>query len=247
MDNKEEQKTDCDFDQNLIKVQSVFKSFGKGEGEVKALKGVDLEVKKGELLVILGNSGSGKTTLLNMIGGIERPTSGDILVKGHNICQYNDKELTLYRRKEVGFVFQSFNLIPDLTARENVLLSASLSSNASQVDEALEMVGLSAKKKKYPSQLSGGEQQRVSIARALVKKADFFLCDEPTGSLDYQTGRQIVTILEDLSKKQGKTVIFVTHTEALENIANRVVRVKNGEIVDTKTNSVPLTVKDIQW
>ncbi|MFA6755479.1 MAG: ABC transporter ATP-binding protein [Bacilli bacterium] len=244
---KEETKSK-NLDKNiLIKITGATKTYGKGEGQVYALKGVDLEVKKGELLVILGNSGSGKSTLLNLIGGMERPTSGTILVNGIDVAKLNDKDLTLYRRNNVGYIFQSFNLLTDLTAGENVLLSAALSHNTKDVNKALEMVGLGKKYKKYPSQMSGGEQQRVSIARALVKDSDFLLCDEPTGSLDYQTGKQIVSILEKLSKEDGKTIIFVTHTQAIGAIANRVIRVKNGQIVEETINKNPTSVENIEW
>jgi putative ABC transport system ATP-binding protein len=245
--NDPKQKADEVKDNILIKVHGATKTYGKGDGQVSALKGVDLEVKRGELLVILGNSGSGKSTLLNLIGGMERPTSGTIIVDGKDISKLNDKELTLYRRNNVGYIFQAFNLLTDLTAGENVLLSAALSHNEKDVNKALELVGLGDKYKKYPSQMSGGQQQRVSIARALVKNSDFLLCDEPTGSLDYQTGKQIVSILEKLSKEDGKTVIFVTHTQAIGAIANRVIRVKNGQIVDETINESPVTVEDIEW
>lgn len=178
---------------------------------------------------------------------MERPTSESVIVDGVDISKLNDKDLTLYRRNNVGYIFQSFNLLTDLTAGENVLLSAALSHNTNDVDKALEMVGLKNKYKKYHSQMSGGEQQRVSIARALVKDSDFLLCDEPTGSLDYQTGKQIVSILEKLSKVDGKTVIFVTHTQAIGDIANRVIRVKNGQIVEEIINNNPETTENIKW
>lgn len=243
-------KTDLDVqktDSPLIKILGATKTYGKGEGQVYALRWVNLEVQKGELLVILGNSGSGKSTLLNLIGGMERPTSESVIVDGVDISKLNDKDLTLYRRNNVGYIFQSFNLLTDLTAGENVLLSAALSHNTNDVDKALEMVGLKNKYKKYSSQMSGGEQQRVSIAIALVKDSDFLLCDEPTGSLDYQTGKQIVSILEKLSKVDGKTVIFVTHTQAIGDIANRVIRVKNGQIVEEIINNNPETTENIEW
>lgn len=243
-------KTDLDVqktDSPLIKILGATKTYGKGEGQVYALRWVNLEVQKGELLVILGNSGSGKSTLLNLIGEMERPTSESVIVDGVDISKLNDKDLTLYRRNNVGYIFQSFNLLTDLTAGENVLLSAALSHNTNDVDKALEMVGLKNKYKKYPSQMSGGEQQRVSIARALVKDSDFLLCDEPTGSLDYQTGKQIVSILEKLSKVDGKTVIFVTHTQAIGDIANRVIMVKNGQIVEEIINNNPETTENIKW
>lgn len=231
----------------IFEATDIFKQYGSGSGTTVALDHVSLKIYQGELLVILGSSGSGKSTLLNMIGGMDRPTSGAIYVDGANICDYSDKQLTAYRREKVGFVFQSFNLIQELTARENVALTADKSGSSVSVDNAFSMVGLSRKKNKYPSELSGGEQQRVSIARALAKKSDFLLCDEPTGALDYETGKQVLIELEALVRQYGKTVVFVTHTQEIATIADRVLRMRSGHIIEEIVNDKPACAADVEW
>lgn len=231
----------------LLDAKGLYKSYGTGDGETIALKGVDLRIYQGELLVILGSSGSGKSTLLNMIGGMAKPTRGEIWVDGENICQFNDRKMTAYRKDKIGFVFQSFNLIQELTAGENVALTANKQGNPNVVRDMLELVGLAHKIDKYPSQLSGGEQQRVSIARALAKKTAFLLCDEPTGALDYETGKQVLVELEALARNYGRTVVMVTHTKEIGNMADRVIRMQNGLIVSEQINEHPAAAQSIVW
>ena len=231
----------------LLDAKGLYKSYGTGDGETIALKGVDLRIYQGELLVILGSSGSGKSTLLNMIGGMAKPTRGEIWVDGENICQFNDRKMTAYRKDKIGFVFQSFNLIQELTAGENVALTANKQGNPNVVRDMLELVGLAHKIDKYPSQLSGGEQQRVSIARALAKKTAFLLCDEPTGALDYETGKQVLAELEALARNYGRTVVMVTHTKEIGNMADRVIRMQNGLIVSEQINEHPAAAQSIVW
>ena len=231
----------------IFEAKDLFKQYGSGSGTTVALDHVSLKIYQGELLVILGSSGSGKSTLLNMIGGMDRPTSGAIYVDGANICDYSDKQLTAYRREKVGFVFQSFNMIQELTARENVALTADKSGKSVSIEDAFSIVGLSRKQNKYPSELSGGEQQRVSIARALAKKSDFLLCDEPTGALDYETGKQVLIELEALVRQYGKTVVFVTHTQEIGTIADRVLRMRSGHIIEEIVNETPACAADVEW
>ena len=231
----------------LLDAKGLYKSYGTGDGETIALKGVDLRIYQGELLVILGSSGCGKSTLLNMIGGMAKPTRGEIWVEGENICQYNDRKMTAYRRDKVGFVFQSFNLIQELTAGENVALTADKQKGPNIARDILEVMRLGHKIDKYPSQLSGGEQQRVSIARALAKKSTFLLCDEPTGALDFETGKQVLFVLESLAHRYGRTVVMVTHTKEIGNMADRVIRMQNGLIVSEQINEHPVTAQSIVW
>ena len=233
--------------ETILEVRSLRKLYGSGEGAVKALDGVDMEVYDGELLIILGSSGSGKSTLLNMIGGMDLPTDGSIRFRGREISRFKDKDLTLYRRNNIGFVFQSFNLISELTVRENVALTADTKNNPGIVDHTIDLLGLSGKKDKYPSQLSGGQQQRVAIARALAGSADILLCDEPTGALDYETGKQILTQLQKLSRENGKTVVIVTHTKEISLMGDRVITVKDGKIKGTWVNDDPLDAERIEW
>ena len=231
----------------LLNAKGLYKSYGTGDGETIALKGVDLQIYQGELLVILGSSGCGKSTLLNMIGGMAKPTRGEIWVDGENICRYNDRKMTAYRWDKVGFVFQSFNLIQELTAGENVALTADNRENPNMARHVLEVMHLGHKFDKYPSQLSGGEQQRVSIARALAKKCTFLLCDEPTGALDFETGKHVLAILEALAHKFGRTVVMVTHTKEIANMADRVIRMQNGLIVSEQINEHPVSARSIVW
>ena len=214
---------------------------------MRALDGVDLDINEGELFVILGSSGSGKSTLLNMIGGMDAPTGGSIVYRGMEISSFKDRELTDYRKRCIGFVFQSFNLISELTVRENVELTANTKNNPNIVDDTLELIGISAKKKKYPPQLSGGQQQRVAIARALAGDADLLLCDEPTGALDFETGKQILKQLEKLSREHHKTIVIVTHTKEIAQMGDRVIIMKDGKIIESYENEHPVPAESIDW
>ena len=234
--------------EKILEIKNLRKYYGKGEGLVKALDGVSFDVYKGEMLVLLGNSGCGKSTLLNIIGGMDSPTEGSVLLSGEDITSYKDRELTDYRKRKIGFIFQFYNLLPDLTALENVRMSLSKKDGDHLAEKTLEMVGLGEKKmRQYPSQMSGGEQQRVSIARALVKNAEIILCDEPTGALDDKTGRMILELLQDIVRKQGQTMIIVTHTTPIAKMANRIITLKSGKIVKEEVNENPLQAKDIDW
>ena len=223
------------------------KTYGSGQAKVDALADINLTLGEGELLVILGSSGSGKTTLLNMMGGMDKPDRGRVLFDGHDIHAEGDRSMTRYRSEEVGFIFQSFNLIEELTALENVRLTADSANHPHAAEEALELVGLQDRFHSYPSQLSGGQQQRVSIARALAKRSRLLLCDEPTGALDYETGRQILVILQDIARQMGKAVVIVTHTQEVGRMADRVIWMRNGRIVKEETNSDPASAHDITW
>ena len=231
----------------LLSAKSLNKTYGIGESTVHALSSVSLDIYEGELLVILGSSGSGKSTLLNMLGGIDTPDSGSIITEKGDLCTLRDKDLTAYRRNDVGFVFQSFNLIAELTVRENTAMTADVSNDPAAVEKALEIVGIQQKSDSYPTQLSGGEQQRASIARALAKEPRLLLCDEPTGALDYETGKQILAELESLVRKHGKTVIIVTHTKEVGKMADRVIRMRNGRIIEEWENKDPVTAEEIEW
>ena len=232
---------------SILRLKDLYKTYGIGENTVKALDGVDLDIYEGELLVILGSSGSGKSTLLNMIGGMDAPSSGSIVYRGKEISRFKDRELTDYRRRCIGFVFQSFNLIGELTVRENVALTANTKKNPNIVDEMLDLMGLSEKKKNYPSQLSGGQQQRVAIARALAGDADLLLCDEPTGALDFETGKQILRQLEKLSREHHKTIVIVTHTKEIAQMGDCVVIMKDGRVIESYENECPVSVERIDW
>ena len=231
----------------MLEIQGLCKAYGTGQGRVEALVDINLTLREGELLAILGSSGSGKTTLLNMMGGMDRPDCGQVLFEGRDIHAEGDRSMTRYRRDEVGFVFQSFNLIGELTALENVRLTADNASRPRAAEEALSLVGLQDRFHSYPSQLSGGQQQRISIARALAKRSRMLLCDEPTGALDYETGRQILVILEQIARQMGKAVVIVTHTQEVGRMADRTVWMRNGRIVKEKANAAPLSAHDITW
>ncbi len=228
-----------------IIVSNLAKYYGKNENEIHALDGVSFEIEKGEFVVVLGPSGSGKSTLLNILGGMDRATSGSVNVSGKEITALKEKELVFYRRYDIGFVFQFYNLMPNLTALENVKLAETKKNMNAQ--KALSLVGLEKRLSNFPSQLSGGEQQRVAIARAIVKQPKLLLCDEPTGALDSTTGKNIVKLLIQLSKKQNKTIIVVTHNANLALVADRVIRLSDGKIIDNKTQENPLAVDDIDW
>lgn len=231
----------------LLKLDSVGKSYKMGEIIVPALKHTSFNVRPGELLMVLGPSGSGKTTLLNLIGGIDTPTEGRIYFKGEDISQMDDDALTDYRRYSVGFVFQFFNLVPTLTALENVQLVSELVNDPIKSEDTLEMVGLGERGNHFPSELSGGEQQRVAIARALVKRPSILLADEPTGNLDFETGIKVLTVLTDLARKEGITVMIVTHNSALVSIADRVIRMRSGEITAVEENPDPKSPSELKW
>lgn len=232
---------------SIIKFEHVKKEYKMGEVTIKALSDVDFEINKGEICVILGPSGAGKTTLLNLLGGMDKASGGVITVDGENVTSYSKRRLTEYRRRDIGFVFQFYNLIPNLTAVENVQLAAHLVKNSMRADEALELVDLSDRKKNFPSQLSGGEQQRVAIARALAKKPKLLLCDEPTGALDYETGKSILKLLSDMSRKNGMTVLIITHNTAIAAMADRVIKLKNGRVVSVEMNENPTSPELIEW
>lgn len=231
----------------LMKLERVSKTYTMGEVKVEALKESSLDIYAGELLVILGPSGSGKSTLLNIMGGMDLPSSGEIFFGGENLSQTTDEILTRYRRNQVGFVFQFYNLIPDLTARENVELAAHLVKNPLSIEGILREVGLEERIDHFPSQMSGGEQQRVSIARAVVKNPRLILCDEPTGALDYQTGVLILGLLRKINQEKGCTVVLITHNIAIGEMGDRVVRMRSGEIASITENSSPLAPERIEW
>lgn len=230
-----------------IEFRNVCKIYGSGEQEIRALDNITFDVEKGELCVIVGPSGAGKTTLLNILGGMDTATSGTVMLAGREISKLGDRELTDYRRTDVGFVFQFYNLVQNLTALENVELASEICKDSLDVAETLCRVGLEKRMQNFPAQLSGGEQQRVSIARALAKNPKIILCDEPTGALDYNTGKSVLKLLQDTCRSTGKTVIIITHNSALTQIADRVIRVKNGQATSVETNSEPTPVERIEW
>ncbi len=232
----------------ILKIKDLKKYYGKDESQVKALDGISFDIYKGEMLVLLGNSGCGKSTLLNIIGGMDSPTSGQVLFSDTDITHFKDRELTNFRKEKIGFIFQFYNLLPDLTALENVRLSIPGKDKEHKAEKTLELVGLGKDRyNHYPSQMSGGEQQRVSIARALVKEADIILCDEPTGALDDKTGRTILQLLQDIVREKGQTMVIVTHTTQIAEMADRVITLKNGQIVKERINEHPLNASDIEW
>ena len=231
----------------FVEFENVGKTYHMGEVEIHALHDTTFEVEKGELVVIVGPSGAGKTTLLNILGGMDTLTTGRVLLDGREISALSKKELTEYRRHDVGFVFQFYNLIGNLTALENVELANQICKNPLDADEILKEVGLEERKKNFPSQLSGGEQQRVAIARALAKNPKLLLCDEPTGALDYQTGKAILQLLQDTGRRTGMTIIIITHNGALTAMADRVIRVKNGTVASVTKNEHPQNISEIEW
>ena len=230
-----------------IEFRNVCKIYGSGEQEIRALDNITFDVEKGELCVIVGPCGAGKTTLLNILGGMDTATSGTVMLAGREISKLGDRELTDYRRTDVGFVFQFYNLVQNLTALENVELASEICKDSLDAAETLCRVGLEKRMQNFPAQLSGGEQQRVSIARALAKNPKIILCDEPTGALDYNTGKSVLKLLQDTCRSTGKTVIIITHNSALTQIADRVIRVKNGQATSVETNSEPTPVERIEW
>ena len=231
----------------FVEFQNVGKTYRMGEVEIKALRDTSFQVEKGELVVIVGPSGAGKTTLLNILGGMDTLSTGKVFLDGREISALNRKQLTEYRRHDVGFVFQFYNLIGNLTALENVELANQICKEPLDASQILQEVGLGARSKNFPSQLSGGEQQRVAIARALAKNPKLLLCDEPTGALDYQTGKAILQLLQNTGRKTGMTVVIITHNSALTSMADRVIRVKNGTVASVSINENPQNVSEIEW
>ena len=231
----------------FLEIKGIKKHFGEGDSRIEVLKGIDMEIEKGEFCVLLGPSGSGKSTLLNIIGGIDGADSGSITIQGEQLEDMKEKKLSLYRRKHLGYIFQMYNLIPNLTVRENIEVGAYLSDRPLDVDELLETLGLYEHQRKLPNQLSGGQQQRTAIGRAIVKNPDILLCDEPTGALDYKTGKQVLSLLQDTCRKTGRTVIVITHNTALTAMADRVIQVRSGQIVSNKVNEHPVPVEEIEW
>lgn len=232
---------------SYVEFQNVKKTYGSGQTAINALDGVDFQIEKGEFCVIVGASGAGKTTILNILGGMDTLTSGSAVIDGTDISGLNKKQLTAYRRHDVGFVFQFYNLVQNLTALENVELAAQICRDPLDAATVLQQVGLSERMNNFPAQLSGGEQQRVSIARALAKNPKLLLCDEPTGALDYNTGKAVLRLLQDTCRKTGKTVIVITHNQAISAMADRIITVKSGKVADMRINENIVDVADIEW
>ncbi len=230
-----------------IEFNNVVKTYGTGEAEIHALNGATFAVEKGELAVILGASGAGKTTALNILGGMDFATSGNVIVDGRDVAHYREAELVEYRRSDIGFVFQFYNLVPNLTALENVELASQICPDSLDAAETLAKVGLEHRLDNFPAQLSGGEQQRVAIARALAKNPKLLLCDEPTGALDYNTGKQILQLLQDTCRNEGITVLLITHNSALAPMADRLIQFRNGTVTDISVNTNPTPIADIEW
>ena len=230
-----------------IEFNNVCKEYKMGEVKIKALENTNFSVEEGELVVIVGPSGAGKTTTLNILGGMDSATSGEVIVDGKRVTKLKNKELIKYRREDIGFVFQFYNLVQNLTAKENVELATQICKNSLDPDEVLEKVGLAERKNNFPSQLSGGEQQRVAIARAIAKNPKLLLCDEPTGALDYKTGKQILKLLQDTARRENMTVLIITHNTALAPMADKVIHFKNGTAEKIEINNNPLPIEQIEW
>ena len=235
------------FQGSLIEFRDVVRTYGEGEALQYAVNHIDFTINKGEFVVILGQSGAGKSTVLNMLGGMDQPTRGEVIIDGERISRMNDRQLSDFRARKIGFIFQFYNLIPTLTAYENVALTRSIVKNAEDPGKMLEAVGLAKHRDKFPSQLSGGEQQRVSIARAIAKKPQIILGDEPTGALDSETGVIVLELLQNLSRSQGNTVILVTHNADIAKCADKVIRMKNGKISEIILQENPLPVREVEW
>lgn len=233
--------------EDYVKLANVSKIYGSKEVKIVAVDEISFQIAEGEFVVIVGPSGAGKTTVLNILGGMDKATSGKVLVDGHDIAGYTNKQLTAYRREDIGFVFQFYNLVPNLTALENVELALQICKNPLDAKTVLSEVGLKDRLGNFPAQLSGGEQQRVSIARALAKNPKLLLCDEPTGALDYQTGKSILKLLQDMCREKGMTVIVITHNSALTPMADRVIKIKNGKVSRMTLNDNPTPVEEIEW
>ena len=232
---------------DFIRLEEVRKIYQTGQVITKAVDGINFTISEGEFVVIIGASGAGKTTILNILGGMDTVTSGSVFVDGNDIAKYSRRQLTQYRRNDIGFVFQFYNLVPNLTALENVELALQISKNPLDAEQILSDVGLSERLSNFPAQLSGGEQQRVSIARALAKNPKLLLCDEPTGALDYKTGKSILKLLQDTCRERNKTVIVITHNLAIAPIADRVIEIKSGKVHDMRINQEPKSVETIEW
>lgn len=231
----------------FLEIRGIKKSFGTGDSRVNVLKGLDLDIEKGEFCVLLGPSGSGKSTLLNIIGGIDGADEGSITIEGERLEDMTEKKLSLYRRKHLGYIFQMYNLIPNLTVRENIEVGAYLSDHPLDVDELLHTLGLYEHQKKLPNQLSGGQQQRTAIGRAIVKNTDILLCDEPTGALDYHTSKEILKLIETVNQRYGNTIIMVTHNDAIKDMADRVVKLRDGMIRKNYRNEVKIPAINLEW
>lgn len=231
----------------FIEIQGIKKHYGEGDSRVEVLRGIDISINQGEFCVLLGPSGSGKSTLLNIIGGIDQADEGSITIQNEKTADMNEKKLTQYRRKHLGYIFQMYNLIPNLTVRENIEVGAYLSDKPLNVDELLDTLGLTNHAHKLPNQLSGGQQQRCAIGRAIVKNPDILLCDEPTGALDYATSKEILKLIETVNQKYGNTVIMVTHNDAIKNMADRVVKLRDGQIRKNYLNEEKIAAQDLDW
>ena len=231
----------------FLEIQGIRKSFGEGDNKVEVLKGIDLGIEKGEFCVLLGPSGSGKSTLLNIIGGIDSADEGNICIGGERMADMSERKLTQYRRRHLGYIFQMYNLIPNLTVRENIEVGAYLGERPLDVDELLHTLGLYEHQRKLPNQLSGGQQQRTAIGRAIVKNPGILLCDEPTGALDYHTSKEILKLIETVNQKYGNTVIMVTHNDAIKDMADRVVRLRDGMILRDYRNEHKITAEEMDW
>lgn len=232
---------------DFVKLQDITKIYKMGEVEIRAADNISFSIDKGEFVVIIGPSGAGKTTVLNILGGMDTATSGTLLVDGEEITAYNSRRLTEYRREDIGFVFQFYNLVPNLTALENVELALQICRDPLDAREVMEEVGLGDRLNNFPAQLSGGEQQRVSIARALAKNPKLLLCDEPTGALDYNTGKAILKLLQNMCRERGMTVIVITHNQAIAPMADRLIHIKNGQVSQMELNEHPMSIDDIEW
>lgn len=233
--------------EDFVKLENITKVYKMGEVEIRAANNINFSIKKGEFVVIVGPSGAGKTTVLNILGGMDTATSGKLIVDGEDITAYNAKKLTGYRREDIGFVFQFYNLVPNLTALENVELALQICREPLDAKEVMEEVGLGDRLDNFPAQLSGGEQQRVSIARALAKNPKLLLCDEPTGALDYNTGKAILKLLQNMCRERGMTVIVITHNQALAPMADRLIHIKNGQVSKMELNDKPMSIDEIEW
>ena len=231
----------------FVKLENITKIYHMGEVEIRAVDGIDFSIQKGEFVVIVGPSGAGKTTVLNILGGMDTASGGRITVDGQDITTYSERQLTGYRRDDIGFVFQFYNLIPNLTALENVEMALQICRNPLDARAVLKEVGLEERMDNFPAQLSGGEQQRVSIARALAKNPKLLLCDEPTGALDYNTGKAILKLLQEMCREKGMTVIVITHNSALAPMADRLIKIKNGKVSSMKVNENPISIDEIEW
>ena len=231
----------------FVALKNVKKIYQMGEVQIMAAAGIDFEIRRGEFAVVVGPSGAGKTTVLNILGGMDTATEGEVLVDGEDIARYSPRQLTAYRRNDIGFVFQFYNLVPNLTALENVELALQICKDPMDAETVMKEVGLGDRMKNFPAQLSGGEQQRVSIARALAKNPKLLLCDEPTGALDYNTGKAILKLLQDTCRERGMTVILITHNSAIAPMADRLIHIKNGQVSQMEMNEHPVSIDEIEW